>query len=287
MGYQVKWVEENLGITRKMIRDYEDKNLIPKNKNREYRDFEEEDLQRLWIIRLLRGMKFTFAEIQEYISDETKDLIDYLPLKIEKLEKEKADINRYINCAKTIIHYGFYPLMPKNMGTVKFNDFFDNVLAKWNVPPLPDKKEITISSFLDSFTEEELEIYLDKIKKWDPTTKEGIAFFSSEVFLQNIAKRCYLGTNNEEVQLLVKMLYETEREKVNDGTIDMSIETFVKYYPLLFTIGDSAKNKQEIYGTEGCQFIADAIAVFGGYSCFSDVDTFSEKEDGDIAKPEK
>ena len=31
MGYQVKWVEEHLGVTRKALRIYEEKSLMPKN----------------------------------------------------------------------------------------------------------------------------------------------------------------------------------------------------------------------------------------------------------------
>ena len=32
MGYSVKWVNDNLGITRDMLRYYEKEKLLPKNK---------------------------------------------------------------------------------------------------------------------------------------------------------------------------------------------------------------------------------------------------------------
>ena len=53
MGYKVKWVEDNLGITRKAIRVFEDAGIMPKNGARKYesnkcRDYTEDDIDRLW-----------------------------------------------------------------------------------------------------------------------------------------------------------------------------------------------------------------------------------------------
>ena len=47
MGYQVKWVTENLGVTRKALRVFEDHGLMPKP-NGEKRDYTDEDIQRIW-----------------------------------------------------------------------------------------------------------------------------------------------------------------------------------------------------------------------------------------------
>ena len=50
MGYSVKWVVENLGITRDMLRYYEKKGLLPidetRNPSNKYRDYSEEDIDR-------------------------------------------------------------------------------------------------------------------------------------------------------------------------------------------------------------------------------------------------
>ena len=62
MGYRVKWVEENLGVSRKALRIFEEKGLMPKNYG-EYRDYSEEDIGRIWTIRVLQGMGFTLSEI--------------------------------------------------------------------------------------------------------------------------------------------------------------------------------------------------------------------------------
>ena len=57
MGYSVKWVVENLGITRDMLRYYEKEKLLPANESRnptnKYRDYSDEDIERIWGIKLL------------------------------------------------------------------------------------------------------------------------------------------------------------------------------------------------------------------------------------------
>ena len=65
MGYSVKWVEENLGVTRKALRGFEQIGLMPKNKDRKARDYDDGDLDRIWSIRVLQGMGYTLKEIVE------------------------------------------------------------------------------------------------------------------------------------------------------------------------------------------------------------------------------
>ena len=48
MGYSVKWVADNLGITRDMLRYYEKEKLLPANENRHYRNYSDEDIERIW-----------------------------------------------------------------------------------------------------------------------------------------------------------------------------------------------------------------------------------------------
>lgn len=69
MGYRVKWVEENLGVSRKALRLFEKKGLMPEN-NGGYRDYSDEDIDRIWRIRVLQGMGFTLSEIERLANDE-------------------------------------------------------------------------------------------------------------------------------------------------------------------------------------------------------------------------
>ena len=68
MGYTVKWVEEHLVITRKALRNYEEKKLMQADESRNpinnYREYTDEDIERLWAIKVLQGIGFTVREIK-------------------------------------------------------------------------------------------------------------------------------------------------------------------------------------------------------------------------------
>jgi len=48
LGFKVKWVEDNLGVTRKALRKFEEKGLMPKNEDGQYRDYTDEDIEALF-----------------------------------------------------------------------------------------------------------------------------------------------------------------------------------------------------------------------------------------------
>ena len=52
MGYKVKWVEDHLGVSRKALRGFEEAGLMPPNKDGKYRDYDDDDLDRIWAIKL-------------------------------------------------------------------------------------------------------------------------------------------------------------------------------------------------------------------------------------------
>ena len=55
MGYRVKWVEDNLGITRDALRYLEKQGVLPKNKDKKPREYDDDDIHSLWMIRVLQG----------------------------------------------------------------------------------------------------------------------------------------------------------------------------------------------------------------------------------------
>lgn len=77
MGYSVKWVVENLGTTRDMLRYYEKEKRLPTNESRnpanKYRDYSDEDIERIWGIKLLIGIGFTAKEIYALMNDQDFD----------------------------------------------------------------------------------------------------------------------------------------------------------------------------------------------------------------------
>lgn len=92
MGYSVKWVTENLGITRDMLRYYEKEKLLSVNESRnqtnKYRDYSDEDIERIWGIKLLIGIGFTAKEIYALMNNPNFDFETVIAKKVAELEHE-------------------------------------------------------------------------------------------------------------------------------------------------------------------------------------------------------
>ncbi|MCK3936933.1 MerR family transcriptional regulator [Streptococcus suis] len=73
---QVKDVEKLTGLSTKAIRLYEEKGLIEVARNplNDYRDYSEENVRQLRLIKLLRYFEFSLAEITALLSLPEEDL---------------------------------------------------------------------------------------------------------------------------------------------------------------------------------------------------------------------
>ena len=49
---------------------FEEVGLMPKNTGHRYRDYDEDDIDRIWKIRVFQGMGFTLKEIASMVNDE-------------------------------------------------------------------------------------------------------------------------------------------------------------------------------------------------------------------------
>ena len=72
-----------------------------------------------------------------------------------------------------------------------------------------------------------------------------------------IIKRIENGPEDEEVQLLVKMMYENRISSISD----MAKSQFVRFESSSYISGDIARMHEKEYGKDGCRFIADAIVA--------------------------
>lgn len=95
MKYKVKWIEEHLGITRNMIRRYEKKRVISKNKEGKDREFDEEGLRQLWNIRALVSLGFSLDEVKEIMNE--GNLKELSQRKLRKLDKKCVDLQSKID----------------------------------------------------------------------------------------------------------------------------------------------------------------------------------------------
>lgn len=119
MGYKVKWVEDHLGISRKALRNYERLGLMPPNKGGKYRDYSDEDIDRIWSIKLLQGVGYSLAEIRELMDNPEADFYKSISEKVVELERKRDDITNFIEFAKTIKLTGRVPTT-KEVGSIRY-----------------------------------------------------------------------------------------------------------------------------------------------------------------------
>lgn len=277
MRYQVKWVEEHLGVTRKALRIYEEKGLMPKNEGGQYRSYDEEDIDRIWMIKVLQGMGYSLNEIVNIagaVDDENFDFQESISQKVVSLEAKKAEAERHLGYAKMIQLTGRFPSRPKEMGSMTFEAFKEKSLEDWNVnkDPMAESAQVLVAQLLDqpeeSWGESELGMLLQTLLNFgmnQATIEEGL---SLDILQKAIIDRSSLGADSIEVQVLVKVLYEKVQEFAGDNT--MSAQEFGRLYSSGLMEGQIGQSNQQKYGTDSCAFLADAIAIFGGYENYED-----------------
>lgn len=271
MGYSVKWMEDNLGITRKMLRGYEETGLMPANPNGAYRDYDDDDVDRLWGICILQGMGYTRKEIYKIINEEDFDFEESLAKKIEQLEKEKNDKELHLDYARTIKLTGRFPARPQNMGTVKVKEFQRESVQSWNIANEQSYQEYQkiVENVLSKEPEEwendevvRMLAFLGEIATIDKNT-----LLVDAVIPHEIVKRKANGLKDPETQLLIKILYDNYKKSIED--FPLSKDKFARFYGSSFLAGDIAKIRMREFIPEDCEFIADAVAVFAGYDSFN------------------
>lgn len=148
-GRQMKWVIDNLGITRETIKYYDAKGLIsphrePSSNNR--RLFDEDDLEDLWTVKLLVETGFSLGEILAMQRGEP-DFAESIGDKVDQLERDIESKQIALSFVKTIKLTGQIPPL-KNMRDMTFQDFFEYSQSNWNLAN--DESLATIKKMTDS-----------------------------------------------------------------------------------------------------------------------------------------
>lgn len=274
LGYSVKWVVENLGITRDMLRYYEKEKLIPIDETRnplnKYRDYSEEDIERIWAIKLLIGIGFSAKEIRSFGDDPKFNFYDAILKKVDQLENRYNEILSYLGFAKTIKMTGRIP-NTKQLGKMKFDDFIKYARENWNA--LNGSHDQKYMALVDSIIDKPAE-------EWDNTDLQRLMDFYGNIepeqllYVQTIAgyyrvivDMMPLGYTHEVVQSVVNCLYEYMLK----GIEPQNREKFTRLYFTDHTISSFiesgfAEMNERNYGKDGCLFIANALAHYGGYA---------------------
>lgn len=250
---------------------------MPTNEGGGYRDYSDEDIDRIWTIRLFQGMGYSLKELVSLAESDAFDFDTSLEKKIKELEEKKTEIERHLGYAQNIKLTGRFPSRPKKMGSVTFKEFYEKSLNQWSVNSDPEaKKYKELADLILNTPEDELEdTDIGRLFSFLIDLHKQISnldsFFIEKVIPQEILKRKDKGPTDAEVQLLIKMLYENRINSVPELT-ELTRSQFVKFESSSYISGDVARMHEQDYGKDGCMFIADAIAVFGGYSCYDEVE---------------
>lgn len=260
--YTVKWIIDNLGISRKTLRYYEEKGLLKDNRNiiNNYREYNEEDINKIWSIKLLTGIGFTANEIKEIMDNPKFDFYEYLGFKIKELESKIDVNNKYLNFAKTIKLTGRIPTT--EIGSIKFEDFINYSIENWNfVKYTKDVYEFAnledSININDDLIRKAMESY-DQLK--DIINMQLVA--QIDTFLYIIASLKETGVESSVVKTNVLLFYFFIEDHYKELGLKerLTREEFIKYLdPCLFQDGDIYKLNIKKYGEDGVKFISEAL----------------------------
>lgn len=274
MGYSVKWVVENLGITRDMLRYYEKAGLLATGETRnpanKYRDYCDEDIEKIWGIKLLIGIGFSSKEIRALMNDPDFDFDTAIAQKVTELERKHDDDLIYLVFAKSIKLTGRVPTTSK-IGCMRFDDFLAYAHENWNFyddprsAPFMHLSDALISKKPEEWSPDDLEPLLNFYESFGI---EGMMHtFALHGYYQVISDMRELGYASVTVQRVVRLLHEYLVKSNTEPELDGKItpQFFAKYTAPLFLDGDVAVLNERNYGKDGCVFIAQALAYYGGY----------------------
>lgn len=101
---QIKEMEERTGLSAKAIRYYESKGLLKvKRTTSDYREYDEACVEQLQLIRLLRGLDISIADIKEYLMNSC-ELNTLLQKQLEILEAERLTKEIKIALCHDMLH---------------------------------------------------------------------------------------------------------------------------------------------------------------------------------------
>lgn len=293
MVYRKEWIEKNMGISGKTLRVYENRGLLKPARNPingKYREYSEEDLERIWFIKLFVKLGYSLDEIEDMINASCFDFRESISRKIEKMEEEKGRLEQLIGYLKQIKETGLFPIFPQKMGDVKLMEFLDFFSQNWNINADLQSKisyqmvEYALSKSETEWSETDGIHMLEKIilkpeSEWNEEDIDQLNELFGTV-LKNMGgalirdayyKRLALLSNHDvshpSVQSLVQKIYDFERNYLFSEFSDkITPQWYMEHTPAYFMDSDIAILNERKFGKENCEFIVKAIVYFGSHS---------------------
>lgn len=265
MEYDIKWIETNLGISRKTINRYMvEKFIKDKRKQGKLIKFSKDEVKAIWYIKTFIGMGYTTKDIDEMIKQIKKnegfDFIGTISSKIEKLEEKiKWDIQS-LELAKTIKLTGRIPTI-KEVETMKYENFIKHIRENYNFvsddgfSELLKRAEKSINNYNDNSIKNVIETI----------TPEYHFMMDYEAFYRILKEMKDLDYKSEVVQTIVNKFYEFFCKYADKlGFEGKATKTIFAAYlnPYYFDDGDMKIMNEKKYGKDGCEFISRALKYF-------------------------
>lgn len=276
MGHKIKWIEENLGISRESVRHYKDKGLFIKCQDvgANCYEYSDEEIQRIWCIKLLLAIGYSTDEVKKILETPEFDFYDSISANIEKLENMKQDLEKYIQFAETIKTTGRMPDVEKLVST-KFRDFINSTGGSWNL--YSDSKMAKTADIVKKMAEGKEHMVAEELMENDAiwSNEEVIVAVNVGAYYRLLIELSNNNYKSETVQAVVKLLYKfiSENTELTQYKEKFTPRKFADHFAMTFVPGsDIAKLNLKEFGTEPSLFIANAIAYFGGYDSVNDIE---------------
>ena len=281
MVYGPKWIEEHLGITTSAIKGYEKKGLIRTfggelyNTGNKTRQYTVEDIETLWLIKVLQSAGFSLQEISNMKENTEDNFFELLGLKIQQLETDIATRNYFIGYLKEIKLTGRIPTFPKELGRVTWDEYYNKIINEWNVHTNSQSKDMMkdINAVMDVMengaNQDNVLSLLVRMSEMECSSEQFVSILLKDSIIKHIIRKKAKGANHPEIQMLVSILYE-EYSSFADPDLEVNPQNYGRIMSSTYVAGDISLINKQKYGEENCLFIADAMAIFGGYRDFND-----------------
>lgn len=239
-------VSEIVGMTRRMIQEYENYegyNLAttPTTKNKYgYLLYDDKDIERLWMIRFYRELKYKKKQIAEVFSNPDYNMKEELEKIILSLEEEREKLDNLIKTAKAMHELDINPISLKFMSACMGNTSFDDTVAIFIAgSQIYGDPNVTEDMYVDILTEEDY----DEIYDIEDKVAE--------------LRECGYSYDDMVVQEKVREIYKIQSKGFAGSVM------YFSYYSMIFTPGtESATSDDKIYGVGYSEYMYRAIHFF-------------------------
>ena len=220
MKYGTKWILENLGIKLSTIRHYEDMGLMDEKRlgptrkpGSDVREYNREQVEHIWAIKILCGIGFSYEELQELANDPNLNFNKYIGEKVMALEKKQEEVQQNLEYAKTIQITGRIPSLNlfDRESKVNADDFIQESKEKWNIfsdpdiAPMAEFQDFILNTPKETWGEELIRKFLEAVE----ILSQQWYVVSIVSYFQILVRLSHLDYKSEIIQTIVDQLYLT------------------------------------------------------------------------------